>query len=109
MDEAKRKRLEALGGRVTTVEEFLGLSSEEMTYIELKLALAKLLKEVRKEKALTQVEVAEQVSSSQSRIAKMEKGDPSVTIDLLFKTLLELGATREEIGRVIAKPAAEPA
>lgn len=55
MDEAKRKRLEALGGRVTTVEEFLGLTPEEMAYIELKLALARLLKEVRKEKALTQV------------------------------------------------------
>jgi len=39
------------------------------------------------------------VSSSQSRIAKIEAGDPTVTIDLLIKSLLALGVSPREIGR----------
>jgi hypothetical protein len=42
------------------------------------------------------------LKSSQSCIAKMERGDPSVSIDLLIKSLLALGTTRREIAKVIA-------
>ena len=42
------------------------------------------------------------LKSSQSRIAKMEKGDPSVSIDLLIKSLLALGTTRREIAKAVA-------
>lgn len=102
MDKAKEKRLEPKGWKVGSVQEFLGLSSEETAYIELKLELSKNLKERRQERQLTQNQLAELVSSSQSRVAKMESGDPSVSLDLLIRSLLALGVSNKELSRMIA-------
>lgn len=101
MRESKRKRLEAHGWRVGSTAEFLNLSPEEVAYIELKLKLASTLREWRARRQLTQGELARRVRSSQSRIAKMESGDPSVSLDLLIRTLLTLGASSREIARAI--------
>ena len=78
MDKAKRKHLESAGWKIGTVKDFFDLSSEEAAYIELKLQLAKNLQKRRIEKKLTQTEVARMLKSSQSRVAKMEAGDPTV-------------------------------
>lgn len=102
MRESKRKRLEAKGWRVGSTAEFLNLSPEEAAYIELKLKLASKLREWRAQRQLTQGDLARRVRSSQSRIAKMEAGDPSVSLDLLIRTLLALGASSREIARAIA-------
>lgn len=104
MDKAKRKRLESKGWKVGTVEEFLGLSPEESAYIELKLKLSESLKRYREEKNLTQSQLAQIVGSSQSRVAKMEVGDPSVSVDLLIRSLFALGVSKKEMGRIIASP-----
>ena len=104
MRESKKKRLEAKGWRIGTVDEFLDLSAEESAYIELKLKLSDQFKKQRKRKNLTQVEVARLLRSSQSRVAKMEAGDPTVSIDLLIRSLLALGATSKELGRIIGSP-----
>jgi len=101
MNEAKKKALEAKGWHIGSTEEFLGLSEQEIRYIEIKLALSKNLKKYRLQKKLTQVELAKQLKSDQSRIAKMEAGDPSVSIDLLVKSLLSLGLTQKDIARMI--------
>ena len=74
MKATKRKKLEAKGWKVGSVEEFLKLTPEEMAYIELKLSLSNSLKERRAKKKLSQVEVAKIVKTSQSRVAKMEAG-----------------------------------
>lgn len=102
MREDKKKRLEARGWRVGTVTEFLGLSPEEEAYIELKLLLADGLRRRRSDKQLTQAEAAKVLKSSQSRIAKMEAGDPSVSLDLLIRSLLSLGVSRAELARLIS-------
>jgi DNA-binding XRE family transcriptional regulator len=104
MDKAKRKRLESKGWKVGTVEEFLELSPEESAYIELKLKLSESLKRYREERNLTQTQLAQIVGSSQSRVAKMEVGDPSVSIDLLIRSLFALGISKREMGRIIASP-----
>ena len=101
MDTKKKKILESKGYKVGTVEEFLGLSSEESEYIELKLALSEALIKRRKKCNLTQAQLAKMLESSQSRVAKMEKGDPTVSIDLLVKSLLALGADKKSIARAI--------
>ncbi len=101
MDTKKKKILESKGYKVGTVEEFLGLSSEESEYIELKLALSEALIKHRKKSKLTQAQLAKMLESSQSRVAKMEKGDPTVSIDLLVKSLLALGADKKSIARAI--------
>ena len=102
MEPTKRQKLEAAGWKVSTVAEFLDLSPEEIEMIEIRLSLSKSLKKLRKQEDLSQQKLAENINSSQSRVAKMEASDPSVSIDLLIKSLLALGATREEIGLVIS-------
>jgi transcriptional regulator with XRE-family HTH domain len=96
-----RKRLEAAGARITTVQEFLGLSDAEMAVVEIKIALAKALRQQRRSAELTQQEAAKLFGSSQSRVAKMEAGDPTVSMDLLVCSLLKLGASTVEVGQVI--------
>ena len=103
MKAAKRKKLEAAGWKVGSAADFLELSDEEVAYIELKLKLASRLKIARTRRRLTQKEFAKQIDSSQSRVAKMETGDSSVSLDLLIKALLALGVTNEDIGRAIAR------
>jgi len=102
MKTAKRKRLESKGWKVGTVREFLNLSPEENAYVELKLALSKNLKEYRRQKRLTQEELARRLKSSQSRVAKMEAGDPSVSLDLLVRSLLALGASRKHLAEMLS-------
>jgi len=99
---AKRAKLESKGWKVGSTEEFLDLSREEAVYIEMKLALSEKLKQQRQRKKMTQAELAKLVHSSQSRVAKMEAGDPSVSIDLLAKSLLALGVSKKELGRSIS-------
>ena len=102
MDKSKNARLEKKGWKVGTVAEFLNLTVEESTYIEMKLALSEKLKERRLRKKLTQAQLATAIESSQSRVAKMEAGDPTVSIDLLVKSLLALGVSKKELGRTIS-------
>jgi len=102
MKATKRTKLEAKGWKVGNAAEFLGLSEEEAAYIELKLTLANRVKAVRTLRQMTQQELAKRIDSSQSRVAKMETGAPSVSLDLIIKTLLALGVTNKEIARAIA-------
>jgi DNA-binding XRE family transcriptional regulator len=102
MREEKRKRLAAKGWKVGTASEFLGLSAEEEAYIEIRLRLAEGVKRCRLRRHITQMDLAKAVGSSQSRIAKMESGDPTVSIDLLVRTLLSLGATSRQLAQIIS-------
>ncbi len=99
MKPEKRKRLEAAGWRVGTASEFLGLTDEEAALIELKLDLARAVKAERMRRKMTQEELGERLGSSQSRVAKMEGGDPSVSIDLLIRALLRLRVNRRDLVR----------
>lgn len=81
--------------------DFLGLTAEESAYVDLKLRLSKALRDYRTRQSFSQSALAKKLRSSQSRVAKMERGDPSVTIDLLLRGLILLGVTRSEIARVL--------
>ena len=104
MKSTKKKQLEAKGWKVGTVAEFLQLSPEESAYIEMKLALSKNLQERRKDRSLTQEQLARLLKSSQSRVAKMEAGDPSVSLDLLVRSLLILGESRKSLAKILSGP-----
>ena len=99
----KRRRLESRGWKVGSPKELLGLSDEEAAYIELRLKLAEGLKARRSAKGMTQIDLAKAVRSSQSRVAKMEAGDPTVSLDLLVKSLLALGASNRELAHIITR------
>ena len=102
MKKSKRKDLDSRGWKIGSAQDFLGLSDEKLAYIELKLALSQSLKERRQKKKLTQSQLAKMLKSSQSRVAKMEAGDPSVSIDLLVRSLFVLGATKKDVARSFA-------
>lgn len=101
MNPEKRQRLEAAGWSIGDASDFLGLSPEEAAFIELKLALSKAIKQQRESQKLTQQALAKRIKSSQSRVAKMEAGDPSVSLDFLIRTLLSAGATAQDIAEAI--------
>lgn len=109
MREDKRRRLEAKGWKLGTAQEFLQLSAEEAAYVDLKVRLALGLREWRRRRNLTQAELAKRLQSSQSRIAKMEAGDPSVSLDLLIRSLLTLGASRRELSQIMSARSPVPA
>jgi ribosome-binding protein aMBF1 (putative translation factor) len=102
MNSAKRKRLEAAGWGVGSTADFLELSPEEAAFVELKLRLSESLKRRRKDQKLSQDALAKKIKSSQSRVAKMEAGDPTVSIDLLIRALLATGATHRDLAKAVA-------
>jgi transcriptional regulator with XRE-family HTH domain len=63
--------------------------------------LSRALKERRSRRRLSQGQLANLLGSSQSRVAKMEAGDPSVSLDLLIRSLLALGATHRDLARAL--------
>lgn len=97
----KRKRVQAAGFRVGSAREFLGLSKAEDQLIELHLALADAIRALRARARLTQQELARRTGTSQSRLAKIEAGDPSVSIDLQLRVFLSL-APLAELGRALS-------
>jgi DNA-binding XRE family transcriptional regulator len=99
---SKRRKLASRGWKLGDGGEFLGLRPEEEALIDLRLKLAEGLKSRRLRKRLTQVDLAKAVNSSQSRVAKMEAGDPTVSIDLLVRSLIALGASNRDLARIIA-------
>ena len=103
MRESKRKKLESKGWKLGSAKELLGLSDQEEMYIELRRKLAEGLKARRLANGVTQVELAQSIRSSQSRVAKMEAGDPTVSLDLLVKSILALGTSNRELAAIIAR------
>jgi ribosome-binding protein aMBF1 (putative translation factor) len=102
MRKAKRMRLERAGWTVVSTREFLGLSDEEAAFVEMKLSLAQGLRRQRQKQGLSQMQLAKLLESSQSRVAKMEAGDRSVSLDLLVRSLLAIGTTKRQLARIIA-------
>jgi ribosome-binding protein aMBF1 (putative translation factor) len=102
MDRRKQKRLEKAGWSVGSASKFLNLTSAEEQLVEMKLSLGTRLRKARRRQNLTQAALAERMGSSQSRVAKMEAGDPAVSLDLLVQGMLAAGATPREIAAALA-------
>ena len=103
MKQDKARRLRKRGWRVGSVREFLTLDDAEEAYIEARLAMSRLVRRMRMARRMTQVELARRMKSSQSRIAKVEAGDPSVSVDLQLRSALVLGASLEDVAKALRK------
>jgi len=101
MQAAKKKRLEARGWNVGRVSEFLELTPEQLAFIELKLQLGHGVRRQRELLNLTQTDLARRIKSSQSRVAKLEAGDSSVALDLVFRALFALGISKKDLAKII--------
>jgi len=93
----KLERLQAVGWKVGSTEDFLQLNEEEARLVALKLSLISAVKESRIKRKLSQIDLAQRMKSSQSHIAKIEAGDPSVSLDLIVRVLIASGATTRDI------------
>lgn len=102
METKKRQGLEAHGWKVGSAEEFLDLTPDESAYVDLRIKLSDAVRRLRKQRSLTQLQLAKLLQSSQSRIAKAESADESVSLDLLIRSLLALGASDRDLAEVIS-------
>ena len=102
MDRKTKKKLESAGWQIGDAQDFLGLADAEAEFIEMKLSLAADLRARRLKRHLNQTQVARIIGSSQSRVAKMEAADSSVSIDLLIRSLLKLGAARADVAKAVS-------
>ncbi len=109
MNKNEKSRLESKGWQVGDAGDFLDLTEEEAALVDLKVALAESLKKRRQARKWAQTQLANAIGSSQPRVAKMEGADPSVSIDLLIKALLSMGASRSDLANVISTPRARSA
>ena len=101
MDKIKQKKLEKKGWKIGSTDEFLNLTAEEIEYIEMKIKLSNYLRAFRKTRNLTQAQLAELIHSSQSRVAKMEHGDPTVSLDLIIRSLFAMGTTKQDLAQAL--------
>lgn len=102
MNRTTKARLERKGWRVGSATDFLGLSAQEAALVEMKVALSRFLKDLRAKRNLSQHQFARVIGSSQSRVAKMEAGDRTVSVDLLLRSLFAIGARLSDLARVIS-------
>ena len=101
MRTSKKKQLEAAGWKVESTSEFLELSDAEEMLVNMKLALAANVRKMRQDMGMTQLELAKRIKSSQSRIAKMEVADGSVSMELFVRSRAALGASCTQIGKIV--------
>ena len=97
MNAEKMKRIKAAGYKVTTADEWLGLTPEESQLVDIRLALAEQLEEVRKEKGISQAQLAARMGTKQSGIARMVNRPETSSMDNLVKGLIALGVPISKI------------
>lgn len=104
MKAAKKRALEAAGWRIGDAKDFLELSPQEAAYLEVWISLRESVRARRRDRSMTQAQLAKAIHSTQSRVAKMENGDPSVSLDFLVRAFLALGGSSRDLSRAISQP-----
>ncbi len=102
MKAEKLKQLRAAGWQSGSARDFLHLSDAEAALVEIKLSLTDAVRQARIKHKLSQSDLALRIKSSQSRVAKIEAGDSSVSLDLIVRALFAAGATRKEVQKAFA-------
>lgn len=95
----KKAALEANGYRVVDIDEFLGLTPEELRMVEMRVLLARLVKRRREAGKMSQGDLAALIKSTQASISKIESAAPGVTLDLVFRSLFALGGDIKDIAK----------
>jgi predicted XRE-type DNA-binding protein len=105
MDPDRKRRLEEAGFKFGTVGELFGLTEAEEELIEMKVAVAEAIRDLREARSLSQADLARLLGTGQARVSKLERSSESTSLDTLFRCMLVLGATREELAKAIARSA----
>jgi len=102
MDSKTRAMLEAKGWRVGSAREFLGASVAQENFVNTRLNLRRAMIEARKAHGLTQEKLADAMGTTQSRVAQIENGDPSTSVDLMLRALYVMGLSRRDVADAVA-------
>ena len=70
--------------------------------VEIKLSLINAVRQSREKHGMSQIDLAQKMGSSQSRVAKMEAAETDVSLDLLVRAMLATGAKPRDVGRALA-------
>ncbi len=105
MRSKKKSALKAAGWAVGNADEFAGLTASEATLLDIRSALGARVRRMRASTGITQSELANTMGSSQSRVAKIEAEHPGVSLELVLRALMALGASRSDLGKYIAATA----
>ena len=97
MNNEKRKSLEAAGFRFGDAADFLELTQEERMLMELRMAIAKAIRNRREQSNLSQKEVAARIKTTQPRVVKIEAAASDVSLDQMFRGLFAVGGTVEDL------------
>jgi ribosome-binding protein aMBF1 (putative translation factor) len=103
MDKQTQKAHEAAGWKFGDYADFLGLTEEERQQVELRLAVSRAIRELRKKRRMTQKQLAARLKSSQPRVARIETGAPDVSLDLMFRSLFALGGGLDDLRTALPK------
>jgi transcriptional regulator with XRE-family HTH domain len=103
MNADRKKRLEAAGFKFGTVGELFNLSEAEELLVDVKVALAEAIRELREVRSLSQADLARLIGSGQARVSKLERSLESTSLDTLFRCMLVLGASRQDLAKTIGR------
>jgi DNA-binding XRE family transcriptional regulator len=90
------------GFKFGTVGELFGLSEAEEELVEMKVAVAEAIRELREAHSLSQADLARLIGTGQARISKLERSSETTSLDTLFRCMLALGATRQDLAKAIS-------
>ncbi len=100
---ATRKRLTARGWAVGGAREFLKLTEEEAAFVELKLALADGLKELRLKRGLSQTQLAAGLAAGPWGVGIMVGGGSWGRRGRIVGSLLAVGTTRTGLAKILTR------
>ena len=94
-------KLKKAGWASGDAADFLEMSTEERSYLEAKLRLARKIEELRKKEGMSQAALAAAMKTSQPNIARLERKPECVSLDMLFRTLISLGLPSKKIASLL--------
>ena len=101
-DQAEVRELPKGCGAGGKLEDLVARAEEEAAYSEIRRALATGVRDTRRCRQISQQEVADMIGSSQPRVSMMEAADASVSVKLMIRTLLRLGARRRDLAHILS-------
>lgn len=95
MDNAKRKAMELAGWTFGDAADFLEMSEEERQLLEMRVSLARAIRDQREASHMSQKQLGNKLKTSQPRVAKIEKAASDVSLDQLVKAFAAAGGKIE--------------
>ena len=95
-------RMDAAGWKTVTIAEFLDLTPEDMAFIQVRRTFARAVRNRREVSGLSRTALAETLGLSETQIALMEGNASSISMDVMLRAFLAMGATQNDLAEALA-------